>query len=136
MQNINQSFYFPFRISPDYGHQIVHKKKSNWNLEQGYDAITDSHPYRVSGSGQNGDKLRIWLELSAINLDYLCRGPTQGYTIVLHLPGEIPQVSKHYFLIPYLQEVSVSVKANVMKTSDDLRRLNYERLVTNFYVRR
>ncbi len=87
-----------------------------------------TYPYKVTGSGADGDKLRAWLELSAENLEYLCRGPIQGYTIVLHLPGEIPQVSKHFFLIPLLQEVSVSVEAKIVKTSEGLRQYNHERL--------
>lgn len=123
------SKHFRISMSPDYAHQSQHNRMSNWNLERGYDTNIrfDSYPYRVAGSGADGDKLRAWLELSAINLEYLCRGPIQGYTIVLHVPGEIPQVSKHFFLIPQLQEVSVAVKANIMKTPEDLRHYHHDR---------
>lgn len=120
-------------ISPDYSH-IRRNKIANWNLENGYtaNAPTDSqtYPYRVAGSGADGHRLRAWLELSTVNLENLCRGPTQGYKVVLHLPGEIPQVSKYYSLIPLLQEVSVSVKANIMKTSEGLRYYHHKRCVT------
>lgn len=99
----------------------------------GYDDVKTvmdqtTYPYRVTGSGADGDKFRAWLELSAVNLEYLCRGPIQGYTIVLHVPGEIPQVSKHFFVIPSLQEVSVSVEAKVVKTSEGLRHYHHEKL--------
>lgn len=87
-----------------------------------------TYPYRVTGSGADGDRLRAWLELSAKNLEYKCRGPIQGYTIALHLPGEIPQISKYYYIVPLLQEVSVSVKANIIRTSDGLRHYHHERL--------
>lgn len=121
-------YFFSISISPDYP-QIRHTSTAYWNLEQGYknNIELDAYPYRVAGSGADGDRLTAWLELSAINLDNYCRGPIQGYTIVFHLPGEIPQVSKYYFVIPLLQEVSVSVKANIIKTSEGLRHYDHER---------
>lgn len=81
----------------------------------------------MAGAGADGYRLRAWLELATINLENLCIGPIQGYKMVLHVPGEIPQVSKYYSLIPMLQEVSVSVKANIMKTSDGLKHYHHER---------
>lgn len=117
-------------MSPDYL-PIRHNRTANWNLEKGYNTNLEmdspTYPYRVTGSGADGDMLDVWLELSAINVEYFCRGPMQGYTIVLHLPGEIPQVSKHFFQIPLLQEVVISVKANIIKTSDGLRNYHHER---------
>lgn len=86
----------------------------------------------MAGAGADGFRLRAWLELSTINLENVCHGPIQGYTMVLHVPGELPQVSKYYYLIPQLQEVSVAVKANIIKTSEGLRHYHHERL-TNFF---
>lgn len=54
----------------------------------------------------------------------MCRGPVQGFKILLHTPGEVPQVSKHYFRVPLLQEVLVSVKPNMITTSEGL--MSYE----------
>lgn len=53
-------------------------------------------------------------------MDYICRGPVQGFKILLHTPGEIPRVSKQYFRVPLRQEVVVSVKPNMITTSDGL----------------
>lgn len=120
---------FHFSISPDHT-QIRHDRRSYWNLEKGYDPdIKDNltYPYRVAGSGADRDKLNAWLESAALHWDSLCRGPIQGYSIVLHVPGEIPQVSKYFSLIPVLQVVSVAVKANIIKTSEGLRDYSYER---------
>ncbi|XP_037040054.1 pickpocket protein 28-like [Bradysia coprophila] len=118
-------------ISPDYS-QIHHKKRANWNLESGYNNNVEiysptTYPYRVAGSGADGDKLRLWLELTASSRENWCHGPAHGYKIVLHVPGEIPQVAKHFFLIPPLQDVSVSVKVNIIKTSEGLRHYHHER---------
>lgn len=51
----------------------------------------------------------------------MCRGPVQGFKILLHTPGEIPQVSKHYIRVPLQQEVLISVKPNMITTSDELK---------------
>ena len=50
----------------------------------------------------------------------MCRGPVQGFKILLHTPGEIPRVSKQFFRIPLEQEVVVSVKPNMITTSEGL----------------
>ena len=47
-------------------------------------------------------------------------GPVQGFKILLHTPGEIPRVSKQYFRVPLNQEVVVSVKPNMITTSEGL----------------
>lgn len=117
---------FPFRISNDFL-QRNRNVTSKWNLESGYEKSIDSepqiYPYRVFGSGARAGLFTL-LRLYEHNLDYICRGPVQGFKILLHLPGEFPQVSKHYFRVPLLQEVLVSVTPNMMSTSDGL--LNYD----------
>lgn len=77
-------------------------------------------PFRVFGSGARVG-LFVLLSLYEQHLEYICRGPVQGFKFLLHTPGEIPQVSKHYFRVPLLQEVLVSVKPNMITTSEGLR---------------
>lgn len=55
------------------------------------------------------------------NYDFVCRGPVQGFKILLHTPAEIPRVSKQYFRVPMQQEVVISVKPNMMTTSAGLK---------------
>lgn len=64
--------------------------------------------------------MNIVLKLTEPDLDYICRGPVQGFKILLHTPGEIPRVSKQYFRVPLRQEVVVSVKPNMITTSSGL----------------
>ena len=66
------------------------------------------------------DGLIAVLRLFEQDLEYLCRGPVQGFKIILHTPSEVPEVSKHYFRVPTFQEVMMSVKPQMITTSDDL----------------
>lgn len=99
-------------------------KSTKWNLEDGYskvdDVDIDTYPNRVFGSGA---PLGLFALIRGYtqHTDYLCRGPVQGFKITLHTPGEVPQVSKYYFRVPYNQEVMVSVKPNMITTSNGLR---------------
>ena len=97
---------------------------TKWNLQDGYDDSeingAETYPYRVFGAGARAGLFAL-LRLSEQDLEYLCRGPVQGFKILLHTPGEVPQVSKHYFRVPLLQEVLVSVKPQMITTSEGLR---------------
>lgn len=102
-----------------------------WSLEEGYDDVKngnnksalDTYPYRVLGTGsQNG--LSFWINLGVDDLDFSCRYTAHGYKVVLHAPAEIPQPSMNFFRLPLEQEVLVSVKPNMLETSDELK--NYD----------
>lgn len=92
-------------------------KAEHWNLEDGYnkkiEVNPETYPYRVFGAGARLGMFAL-LRLYEQHLEYLCRGPVQGFKITLHTPGEVPQVSKHYFRVPYLQEVLVAVRPNMV----------------------
>lgn len=114
----------PYSISDEF-HETSHNISSpKWSLEEGYQNSVpvdpETYPYRIFGSGARSGLFAL-LRLYEQNLEYLCRGPVQGFKILLHTPGEVPQVSKHYFRVPLLQEVLVSVKPNMITTSDGLR---------------
>ncbi|XP_073843681.1 pickpocket 26 [Musca autumnalis] len=106
----------------DFIMRIENRTATDWNVEDGYaaDADTESYPFRVLGSGSKGG---LELLLSGIEKDFddLCRGPIQGFKLVLHTPGEIPQVSKQYFRIPFSQEVLIAIKPKIITTSDGLK---------------
>lgn len=112
-------------MAPDL--MIVHgNKKSDWTLEDGYKAgvmINDTYPQRVFGAGARAGLFAL-LRLNTTDAEYLCRGPVQGFKVLLHIPGEVPQVSKHYLRVPVEEEVLISVKPNMMTTSESLE--NYK----------
>lgn len=96
----------------------------SWSMESGYKTPSSidpqTYPFRVFGSGARVG-LFVLLRQYEQHMEYLCRGPVQGFKILLHTPGELPQVSKHYFRVPLLKEVLVSVKPNIITTSERLR---------------
>lgn len=101
-----------------------------WNLEQGYskdvknygdrESALNAYPYRVLGTGtQNG--LSVLFSLLSQDLELLCRRGAEGYKVILHAPSEIPQPSMNFFRLPHDQEILVSVKPNMLKTSTELQ---------------
>lgn len=96
-------------------------------MEDGFDDreenAFETYPFRVFGTGPRAG-LYALLNLFEQDLEYLCRGPVQGFKVILHRPDEVPQASKHFFRVPLLQEVLVSIKPQMITTSESLR--NYE----------
>ncbi|KAB0792999.1 hypothetical protein PPYR_12619 [Photinus pyralis] len=107
----------------DYLHHGV--KATNWTLEDGYppDVGQNAYPKRAISAGQ-GAGLSVWLRLFEKDLDYVCRGPVQGFKVLLHHPSEVPRVSQQYFRAPLNQESVVAIKPDMMTTSEGLR--NYD----------
>ena len=95
-------------LSPDYTRIDHNMSAKHWNLETGYDTSIEispeTYPYRVFSSGARVG-LSVLLRLFQQHLEYICRGPVQGFKVLLHTPGEVPQVSKNYFRVPLEQEV-------------------------------
>ncbi|KAI8439387.1 hypothetical protein MSG28_013193 [Choristoneura fumiferana] len=86
-----------------------------WTLENGYpdDTPIETYPHRGSGYGAKAG-LSFVLMATEVDLDYLCRGPVQGYKV------ELPRLSQQYFRAPLSQEVVVAVKPKMMTTSEGL----------------
>nr|XP_049705408.1 pickpocket protein 28 isoform X1 [Helicoverpa armigera] len=98
------------------------KVAESWSLEEGYSADTpiETYPHRGAGYGVKSG-LTFLLKANKIDLDYLCRGPVQGFKILLHNPAELPRLSQQYFRSPLSQEVVVAVKPKMMTTSSGLK---------------
>ncbi|VVC92109.1 pickpocket protein 28 isoform X2 [Leptidea sinapis] len=94
----------------------------SWTLEEGYppDTPLETYPHRGSGYGAKSG-LTFLLKARQIDLDYLCKGPVQGFKILLHNPAELPRLSQQYFRSPLSQEVVVAVKPKMMTTSEGLK---------------
>lgn len=52
------------------------------------------------------------------NLDYLCSGGSQGYTVSAHVPNERPQMYKRYVYLPLEQTVLLAVNPILMITDE------------------
>lgn len=92
-------------------------------MEDGYFDVdindNSTYPYRVFGSGSRVGLFNL-LRLADKDRDFECRGPIQGFKVLLHNPGEPAQLSQHYFRVPLSQEVMISVKPQVIITADNL----------------
>ena len=80
-------------------------------------AESEIYPYRVFAAS---DGLAVNLRIADMDLDYYCTGPVQGFKILLHTFGEIPQISNYYYRIPLDHEVIISVKPILILTSESV----------------
>ncbi|KAL1122049.1 hypothetical protein AAG570_003455 [Ranatra chinensis] len=97
-------------------------KSNGWSLEKGYEPGTprETYPNRALDAGTSAG-LFIVLKAISADFDYYCRGPIQGFKILLHNPAEIPSVGERYFRAPMKQEVLVGISPEIMKTNEGLR---------------
>ncbi|ALC43319.1 CG8546 [Drosophila busckii] len=109
-------------IIPDFIFREENRLATEWNVEDGYSisANTETYPNRVLGPGA---KAGLYLFLGGLEVDFddMCRGPVQGFKILLHTPGEVAQVTRQYFRIPFDQEVLISIRPKIITTSDGLK---------------
>ncbi|KAL0821734.1 hypothetical protein ABMA28_005159 [Loxostege sticticalis] len=120
VENLHKDY--PYLEIDSNGLNNVDLKDMSWNLETGYPANTpiETYPHRGSGYGAKSGMAFV-MKTKEVALDYLCRGPVQGFKILLHNPAELPRLSQQYFRSPLSQEVVVAVKPNMMTTSDGLK---------------
>jgi acid-sensing ion channel, other len=112
---------FLFSIADDFNFLQHGRKAPHWSLEEGYKTSNIStYPNRAMGPGKSGE-LQILMSSDLGDYDARCQGRNQGFKVVLHTPGEIPFVSKKSFRIAQDQDVLVSVKPNIMITSEELQ---------------
>ncbi|KAK3911814.1 Pickpocket protein 28 [Frankliniella fusca] len=115
----NQELFTPLAVQYD---ETQSRESQGWNLEDGYpnNASLNTFPRRALGQGAKSG-LFILLRAYTQDCDYLCRGPVQGFKVLLHNPAEIPRIGQQYFRAPLNQEVVVVVKPSMMTTSEGLR---------------
>lgn len=107
-------------MHPDLRHPKV-GERSDWTIF-GYshkaDALT--YPTRILGSGKKaGMKIRLRLKKKDVN--YGCKGATNGFRLTLHTPDEIAGTAAHFYQIPFDVATLISVQPRVMATSKNLR---------------
>lgn len=95
---------------------------SHWTLEKGYDDTADekSYPIRVFNA-RHSAALTVTLLLYDRDLEYMCRGPIQGFKVILHTPGQILKTSRHSFRVPLSEEAEIWITPKLITTSDELR---------------
>ncbi|XP_073819618.1 pickpocket protein 28-like [Musca autumnalis] len=99
-------------------HSEIINRSLSWSLEDGYSLNSGLHTYpaRVLSAGARAG-LFIVLQSFKEELDYGCRGPIQGFKVLLHSPDDVPLVSKQFVRIPMGKEIVIAVKPNMITTS-------------------
>lgn len=94
---------------------------NGWSLEAGYSSnVSNPFPFKVSGSGV-GNTLSLIMQLNKRDFNRTCNEYVQGFKVLLHTPGEVAQISNYFILVPLLDQVFVSVKPNMITTTQALR---------------
>jgi amiloride-sensitive sodium channel len=98
-----------------------HGQNSSWQLEKEYESMkVKVYPRRVLGSGlQSG--LSVQLKLNKSMLCSSCALGLQGFRVALHMPVELPELSKQFYNIPFKRETNLIVKPNMIYASKDIR---------------
>ncbi|XP_014277462.1 pickpocket protein 28 isoform X2 [Halyomorpha halys] len=93
-----------------------------WSQDEGYtpEAQLKTYPNRALYSGTAGGVF-IVLKANRNDADYYCKGPVQGFKMLLHNPAEFPMISERYLRVPLGQEVIAVVQPSIMTTSKNLR---------------
>ncbi|XP_037915201.1 pickpocket protein 28-like [Hermetia illucens] len=99
------------------------QKKSTWSVSEGYDKNTDDetvYPLRAQISGKKGGLQLVTQGLLA-DIDYLCRGAVEGFSLQLLAPDEFPAANKQYIRASFRKETNLIIKPTLMTTADNLR---------------
>jgi acid-sensing ion channel, other len=91
--------------------------KDNWTLDNGYTYDDDF----ITPRPATDQMLIMFLIAIDYMSDGLCKGPIKGFNVYLHLPNEAPQISKHYYLVPFEQTVQINIIPKMIKTAPELR---------------
>lgn len=123
MSRVKIFFFFKFSRHRQELFDIIDREKKlidNWSLDAGYSSLNNkSYPLRVFGSGTR-DGLTVSFSLNRSEFDDTCRSHVQGFKIQLHMPGVVPQLSKHYIHLPMQRDVLIAVNPQVIRTDEDL----------------
>jgi acid-sensing ion channel, other len=113
------------------------KLDHRWSLEDGYkfDQLLHSYPRRALGAGMQFGFFVV-MGICRHDFDFVCRGPTQGFKVTLHMPIEYPQVAKHFLRVPLKQETMIIVKPKMMTTENDVRSFPLESRKCYFFHER
>ncbi|CAO1326621.1 unnamed protein product [Diamesa hyperborea] len=100
------------------GYSSDDKHPSSWNIDDGYkNDKYDNYPHRATGSAAIG--LNIVLKQKNSDLDYICRGPVQGFKVHIHRNDEPPAMSSDYYRVGMSEETIIAIKSEVVNEIED-----------------
>lgn len=93
---------------------VESQKEPMWDLKDGYKNQKDFDVYPKRALPNSAYGLNVVLSLKTSDLDFMCKGPVQGFKVRIHAPNEFPQMSEGYFRIPLNEEVIVGLRSQVI----------------------
>lgn len=96
---------------------------THWNIEDGYHSnanASKSYPRRLFGVGLS-DVITIKLHSVLDDFYKFCAPSAQGFKVAFHSPDQFPRLPSEFIHIPFNQFLFVSIKPNMITTSDGLR---------------
>jgi hypothetical protein len=124
-------FYRDDVVDPEFLKQIQFKineiEPQHWTMDGGYTPNKiENYPLRAYDNGKiNGFNLYVKiLEDMVENMDTTCRVNPLDIKIALHHPAEVIS-AKGFFLVPYNKSVTLAVKPQITRTSDNLKNYDY-----------
>lgn len=94
-------------------------KYASWSLKTGYDQDTyDIYPRRAFAGSSIGFNIVLYQKFS--DLDYMCRGPVQGYKVKIHPPDEHPRMTSGYQRISLNSETLISLNPAVTRNTANI----------------
>jgi amiloride-sensitive sodium channel len=97
------------------------RKPDHWDIGSGYSRNAHFKTYPIR-SFESDERLgfKMILKLFKQDLGLPCTKLNSGYKIVVHHPAELPIISKNYIQASFDQKSTLVVRAEIVKTSDDL----------------
>lgn len=114
----DQDIFRTENVHTDYKYLDSHKSTDHWSVEKGYsmNEFNNSYPWRVRDSGKSTG-LNVAINRLLEHFD--CNG-LREYDVYLHLPGEVPRISKRKKR-SILKNYDLVIKPQIMVASEGLR---------------
>ncbi len=94
--------------------QQLNSEESSWSVKDGYKSKDNFKVYPHRALSNTGFGLNVVLSLKNSDLDFMCKGPVQGFKFKIHSPNEYPDISEGYLRIPLNEEVIVNLKPEMI----------------------
>ncbi|CAD7089096.1 unnamed protein product [Hermetia illucens] len=104
-------------------------RESTWSVDEGYRTRANdnnTYPWRVETAGARGG-LFLSLQGRIQDIDYLCRGSVEGFSIQLLSPDEFPAANKQYVRVPFNKDVQLLITPQYITTSENVKHYSAER---------
>lgn len=112
-----------FRMTPEMMTVKNKPDKSQWSYENGYETTIkgNEYPFRLFNT-ISSSALNIYLHLFERDFESLCKQSIPGYKLMISLPGDSLEMSRHYIRVPVGEKVTIMITAQLITTSKELRR--------------